>query len=375
MLRFWMILGGAALGAGWLLAALGIPAAWFLGPMAVAAGAACWPGKQAPLPDGIYTVAQAIIGGAASTALTPAALTVIVDYWLAIVLVIGALLLLSLISGLLLARMSRIDLATALLGTLPGGAPGMVALSDALGADTRLVALMQTLRVMLVVVSLAIVTAVVWPASATDAATTAHLLPATSAPEPLGVQYALTAGITVIGAWVGRRLRLPAGVLVGPALLGAVAGLLGVPQAEWPSLILVLAYAVVGVVVGLQFDVPAMRMAGRLMLPFLVNTIVLIGGAALLGLMLALLTAVDPFSAYLATTPGGLSVVVILALEGGANITLVLTMNLLRFLMIILAGPPLVRRVVRRFAERNTADRDVEATALRSDVQRRSGTD
>ncbi|NJN68284.1 MAG: AbrB family transcriptional regulator, partial [Chloroflexaceae bacterium] len=128
-----------------------------------------------------------------------------------------------------------------------------------------------------------------------------------------------------------------------PRWLGAVAGLLGVPHSEWPPFVLALSYATLGVSVGLRFDLQAFRATRRLVLPFLLCTLGMIGGAAMMGGVLVALMGTDWFSAYLATTPGGINIAVILAFDSGANVTLVLGISLVRFLLVMLAGPPLVR--------------------------------
>jgi hypothetical protein len=341
--RFWLALVGAAAGAGWLLHLFHIPAAWFLGPMVAATGFACLRSEREHLPRQMETAAMAIIGSTVSAALTADALAVFVHYWLAILVIVFALLALSLLCGLLLVRISHIDLTTALLGMMPGGAPGMVALSEALGGDTRMVAVMQMLRVMLLLSLLALVASVVLPAGEPAASHAASAFPTAAGRDVTWVYYALMLWITVVGAWVGLQAQLPAGSLVGPALLGTMFGLFGVPHANWPQLVLWLSYAIIGVSVGLQFDIYALRRVGRLLPAFIISMLTLIGSAALMGWLLAALTSIDLFSAYLATAPGGLNMVTIVALDSGANVLLVLCVNLLRFLVIVLAGPHMVR--------------------------------
>jgi Transition state regulatory protein AbrB len=51
---------------------------------------------------------------------------------------------------------------------------------------------------------------------------------------------------------------------------------------------------------------------------------------------------------YLATTPGGLYVVLATAVSGSANAGFVLSVQLLRTFLMLLAAPPLVRLLVRR---------------------------
>jgi hypothetical protein len=320
-----------------------MPAAWFLGPLVAASAVACLRPNMLALPDPLFTIALAIIGSVAGTTLTPDAFHVFAKYWFSIPLILVALLAFSLLSGLLLAHFGKMDPTTALLGMLPGGAPGMVALSAALHADVRLVAVMQTLRVMLVLGLLALVTWLFVPAGGPPIP-----MPAASPIEQTVLWHLATILITAFGAWAGIRLHLPAGAMLGPALLWALLGLLGLPHTAWPPLVLPLAYALVGLSVGLQFDIPAMRAVGKLLPIFIVSMLLLIASAAAMGWLLAFFTGADTLSAYLATTPGGLNMVTIVALESSADVLLVLSINLLRFLMILLFGPGLVRWLVAR---------------------------
>jgi uncharacterized protein len=73
---------------------------------------------------------------------------------------------------------------------------------------------------------------------------------------------------------------------------------------------------------------------------------------ALCGGLAALLTDrlhIDPLTAYLATSPGGIdSVAIIAASSAHVDIPFVMAMQTARFLFVIFAGPPIVRFVARR---------------------------
>ncbi len=62
-----------------------------------------------------------------------------------------------------------------------------------------------------------------------------------------------------------------------------------------------------------------------------------------LGGILAALTGTDLLTAYLATTPGGIDSVAVIALGSSANASLVLAVQMLRLFAVVLAGPILVR--------------------------------
>ena len=83
-------------------------------------------------------------------------------------LVVSGTLILSLAAGFLLPRFARLDGRTATLGILPGAASGMLAMSAPLGADPRLVALMQYTPVVVVVLSSSVVSRLWLTSEATE---------------------------------------------------------------------------------------------------------------------------------------------------------------------------------------------------------------
>jgi len=62
-----------------------------------------------------------------------------------------------------------------------------------------------------------------------------------------------------------------------------------------------------------------------------------------LGLVLAAVLDVSLLTAYLATTPGGLSAVLATAFASGADTTVVLAVQALRLLLMVLAAPVAAR--------------------------------
>jgi hypothetical protein len=70
----------------------------------------------------------------------------------------------------------------------------------------------------------------------------------------------------------------------------------------------------------------------------LASAVGLVGACAALGWVLAAVTGIDGITAYLATTPGGIDSVAIVALGSGADAALVLAVQMLRLLAVVLAG-------------------------------------
>ncbi|HEX2739132.1 MAG TPA: AbrB family transcriptional regulator [Rubrobacter sp.] len=345
----WAVLVVGASLAGLLAQGIGLPAGWLVGPMLVAiAVALVWEGHPT-MPRWGRTTSLAVVGGVLASAFKPSVLPLIARHWLPVVLVICATLILSLGTGLLLSVFARLDRKTAALGALPGAASGMLAMSGPLGADPRLVALMQYTRVVVVVVSATLVSRFgLVPGTTSRPQTLDQSLQTTSQGANLLVHgtiptYALTALIAALGAWAGTRLRLPAGALVGPLLIGVALEELGVLHLLWPPGVPEAAYLVIGLWVGLLFDGASVKRAGRLFPLVLASAVGLVVVCTALAWVLSALTGIDGMTAYLATTPGGIDSVAIVALGSGADAPLVLAVQMLRLLAVVLAGSLLGR--------------------------------
>jgi membrane AbrB-like protein len=329
--------------AGLIAQRAGLPAGWLVGSMLVALAVALLWEKHPTVPRWGRIASLAVVGGVLASAFEPSVLPLIYRHWPPVALVVCGTLLLSLGAGLLLSVLVRLDRNTAALGTLPGAASGMLAMSDPLGADARLVALMQYTRVVVVVVSATLVGRFGFLPGTESPSASGQGLPAASVGGDLLVQntlmtYALTALVAALGAWAGTRFKLPAGALLGPLVLGIFLEELGVMHLVWPQGVPQAAYLVLGLWVGLLFDGDSVKRAGRLLPVVFLSAVGLVVGCAALGWMLSALTGIDGITAYLATTPGGIDSVAIVALGSGADAPLVLAVQMLRLLAVILAG-------------------------------------
>ena len=342
----WMVLGVGSLLAGLFAQSAGLPAGWLVGPMLVALALALVWKEHPTVPRWGRIASLAVVGAMLAATFRPSVIPLVAGHWLPVILVVGGTLLLSLGTGLLLSALVRIDRKTAALGALPGAASGMLAMSDPLGADARLVALMQYTRVVVVVVTATLVGRLV-AGAAPQPISSQGLKPAPGGMDLL-VQgsvptYAATVLVAVLGAWAGTRLRLPAGALLGPLILGVALAELGIVHLTWPPGVPQAAYLVLGLWVGLLFDGASVKRAGRLFPFVLASAVGLVLACAALGWALAALTGIDGMTAYLATTPGGIDSVAIVALGTGADAPLVLAVQMLRLLAVVFAGSLLAR--------------------------------
>ncbi len=332
----WTALGALSLAAGALALRLGIPAAWLVSSMIVAIVLAV-AGIGVSLPRVALIAPQGIIGLTVGQVFTLPILAEIVHLWLPLLAVTAATLVAAGAAGWILARFTPLSAETAAWGSAPGASVTMIALSIDQDADPRIVAFMQYLRVTLVVMTAALVTRLLHVssggASAFSGTSPWALLP-----------FAFTVVVAVVAAFIGRYSRVPGAQFLFPLVVGATIHVTGVAPIDVTWWLLAFAYIST---IGLLYTRDLLLFVMRLLPVLLLSTAVLLALCALSGALLVALVHVDPLTAYLATTPGGLDSVAIIALGSGSNAALVLAIQMLRLFAVVACGPPLAKAIAR----------------------------
>jgi len=346
-MRYWVILAAAAALAGWVLDLLHVPVAWLLGPMFAGIGLSAWLKRPFPMPPYLLAIGQALVGLGIGVGFTLETLQRVA--FLGLPLAVGVVITggLSLLNGRLLWRWAGIDPATGFLGSLPGAAPAMVAMSSELGADPVAVALLQYVRLLLVVLLTPPAVHLLFPAAAAGgsaAAATLSGLPA--APAGLNLTVLLLCGLA--GAYLGRRLHFPSAFFLGPVLAVMPVSWMFPYQFVLPSGLFSLGMGLVGLSIGLRFDLSTALRLGKAVAIEVALVVVLIILCLGVGYGFHLMTGVDTMTAVLGSTPGGMDVMVATAAKVDADPGLVLAMQMTRWLIVLLAGPWVTARLVPR---------------------------
>jgi hypothetical protein len=328
----------AAIGAVWL--SVGLPAGLLLGPLigGIVFGVN---GVRLSVPGVPYLAAQGLIGAMVSASVTPALFAAFRADAMLFAALMATTLLGAAALGWLISRSGLIPGATAVYGTSPGAASAMVLLSEAEGADGRLVAFMQYSRVLLVALAAALV-AHFWAGSAG--------VRTPGAPWLASVHWgnlALVFGLGAAGQQLARLLRLQAWALLGPMLLLSALHAGGWLTIDVPRWLLAASYALLGWHIGLSFRREALRHAGTA-LPVVVGAaLAMMSFCGLMAWCLAHFAQVDPLTAYLATSPGGLdSVAIIAASTPRVDVPFVLALQSVRLVFVIALAPLITRLVV-----------------------------
>jgi membrane AbrB-like protein len=294
-------------------------------------------------PRVVFIGSQAVIGVGAGALMQQAALRDLANHWELVLLFSIATIGMSVALGVVLARLTSLDSVTAAFGMMAGGAQGIVAMSHDLGADERLVATMQYLRVVIIVTTVPIVAGIAFGASGANASGDE------TAGADLLANVLFVVGAATVGLLLARLTRLPTGALLGPMVVAAAVVLVAdSADLTVPPTFQSVALAGIGLSVGLRFTAQSLRAAGKLLSAVVVAIIVMIVVCAGVGAILAPLAHVSQLAGYLATSPGGLSVVVGIAVTTETDGPFVVSLQVLRLFLILLSAPILARALVRR---------------------------
>lgn len=318
-----------------------MPAALLLGPMfaAVIAGTN---GASIRVPRLAFTGSQAVVGCLVASSISPDILTTFADEWPLFGGIVVATLAASSFLGWFISRFNTLPGTTAVWGSAPGGSTAMVLMAEAFGADARLVAFMQYLRVIMVSIAAALIARLWVDTSGVEQPATVWF-PAIDWPA-FGSMLAIAAA----GSLLGRLLRLPSPYFLGAVILASTLHLgFGVPL-QLPQWLLAISYMLIGWTVGLNFTSKILRHAVRALPQIIGSILALMAFCGGLAMLISYELGIDPLTAYLATSPGGLdSIAIIAAASDSVDLSFVMALQSARLILVLAFGPSLARLVSR----------------------------
>jgi len=321
---------------------LGLPAGRLLGTMLAAIALAVL-GMEVRVPRAGFIAAQGIIGCLIARGVPPTIVPTVALHWPTFVAGIVAVTVLANALGWMLSRWQVFPGATAIWGSAPGAASAMMLMAEAHGADIRLVAFMQYVRIVCVTIAASLVAH--WWGIAPHAGAT---VPAAAPAHLDWTALVVTLAVALVGAALGTRSRLPAGALLVPMIAGIVLQDVAGVQLELPAPVLTAAYALVGWSIGMRLTRQVLATTVRSLPKVLVSTVALIALCGALAAALVRWAHVDPLTAYLATSPGGADSIAIIAAATPVDVAFVITMQVLRMLFVMVTGPAIARALAAR---------------------------
>lgn len=328
-----MALGTAG---GYLCFRLHMPLAFMIGAM-VATTIAAMAGTRIHVPSPLRDALVIVLGIMLGSAFTPSLLSHLGEWSISLAGLAVYIALAAVAGGLFLKRVARFDGVTAYFTAMPGGFSEMVMMGGAMGGDDRTIALGHSLRIMLVVMTVPFAFQALPGYDPAGRDWSLHGLG--PYPDELALrEYAMMA-LCFAGAPIAHRLRVPAGILVGPMLLSAGLHLTGLMTGKPPGILVAIAQIVIGAGIGGRFvRVPIMRIAHTALVAAGL-TLLLLAVTVAMAVGLHLATDLSLPALILAYAPGGLAEMSLVALSLHVDAAFVATHHIVRIMIIILLAP------------------------------------
>jgi len=146
-------------------------------------------------------------------------------------------------------------------------------------------------------------------------------------------------GLGIAGALLGAKLKIPAGALIGAMLTIIVFKMTMKMHWEIPKGFTFALQVFVGIMVGATFQPELFHVMKKIALPVIISCVVLVGAGVLMAIVFTRLGMLDMGTAYLGTSPGAMSALVVLALDSQAQPMLVVCFHFVRVVFVLLTAP------------------------------------
>jgi uncharacterized protein len=327
-----------ALAGGLTFIFLGLPAGLVSGSVVAVATAALL-GRPMRVPLTLARACYVVVGTLLGTVVTPETLRGVTTWPASIALLMLASL------GMIAATMTylrvvhRWDSLSALMGASPGSMAQVIALSSELGGDLRAVAIVQTVRVLLLVLGL--------PNGLALFGLVVPAMPVPRGPAGFSVlgEMILLLGVAITFALIFLRLRFPGGLLFGALAGSAILHGAGLIHAALPWWLGGASVITLGALVGSRFANTSPRMLlghlGAAFGSFAVSMVV----ATFFVLIVARLFSFPIANIVIAFAPGAQDTMMVLALALHLDPVYVGAHHLARFLVVTFAIAVTARRI------------------------------
>jgi len=309
-----------------------LPIPWILGPMTTIIIWKSWSKRRVLMPRPVYNGGLITLGIYFGLSFTASTFTTVIPYIIPYILTTILLLSISIISSLLVCKLINVDPITSVFGSIPGGLSEMVAASESLKANTAMVTIFQTVRLLTVVFLVPFLVIKFFPSYPTEDTFTTSMQNSQSSFNYLWFILPVLTGYAI-------RNVVPAAYVMGPLAITALLNIIGVSLPYVPSLFLIIAQVTVGVSMGSRISLADLKIGGKYCGFYFVLTLVIIATSFGIGYLFTMFSDLTLSTAILSLAPGGLVEMVLTATSIGADPAVVSSLQLIRILFIIIFVP------------------------------------
>ena len=147
----------------------------------------------------------------------------------------------------------------------------------------------------------------------------------------------------LIGGFIGSKLKIPAGTLIGAMLTIILFKMAMKVHWEIPRSFSFVLQIFLGIMVGATFQPELLQVVKKIALPVVISCVVLVGTGIIMAVVFTKLGLLDMGTGYLGTSPGAMSVLIALSLESNSEPMLIVCFHFFRVVFVILTAPLIFR--------------------------------
>ena len=319
----------------------GFPAGYLSGAILVV-GAAALSGRPLLIPQLLTRALFVLIGISLGAVVTPETLKGVATYPASIGVLIVAMICISLAGTAYLCVVHRWDPLSAYLGSSPGGLSQVLVIAAELGVELRAIAIVQTMRVVIIAVGL--------PAGLSLVGLAGNAARRGNGPWSLALAVELGTLVvaSTIAALIAFRVRFPGGLLFGAMFASAALHGSGLIHAVVPPWVANCAMVALGGVVGARFTNMPARMMAHYLGAALGSFAVAVTIAAVFAALLIKYLALPAPEVMIAYAPGSVDAMMLLALALHLDPVYVGAHHVMRIILVSLTMPLVARRVAHK---------------------------
>ncbi|CAH0303057.1 AbrB family transcriptional regulator [Peribacillus simplex] len=346
---------------GGLFSLIRFPIPWLLGPMAALLIASRFKNVKLIWPVSMRNTGLIIVGYSIGISFTKSSLSDMISHLPSMLILTTLIVLVCACSAFVMSKYSGIDYPTSLTSSIPGGLSQIVVFAeDMKGIDITTVTFFHVTRVIMVVflVPLLIISPIFAANSTNDSSKiTDNVIPEWSDLFPLIFLFAL---ISFLAARIGKIFKLPAPYFLGPVIVTAAIGLLGLQGPPLPPTLLDISQFMVGGYIGLLLKPEQLDNKRKTLLLALMNGLILICATMFFSFLLTQYYDLSTITGFLSLAPGGMDQMGIIAQEVNADVSTVTSYQLFRMAFIYAAVPPLLKLVLKISLRRKDKNSNVK---------------
>lgn len=314
---------------------LGVPAPFLTGPATFVSLAGVF-GANCRIPNKLRDACLIVIGLTLGSSVTPEILSAAAAWPISLIGMCFGVGLVMLAGGYMFQHVFGMDRKTALLASSPGHLSYVISFSTDVGADTAIISVIQSMRVLFLTLAVPVAVAVLTGADMTMRAPVGHILPL--------IHLALLAGLAAAFGTILVKVKVPAAFLISGMIISSIGhGTNLSPGSVTPELSIA-AFIVMGTLIGTRFSGVTLYTLKKAAFGGIALTLIGLAISICAAAIISYFLGLPLIDVIIAFTPGGLETMVAMGAIVGADPAYVALHHITRLFFLSLFVPFVLSR-------------------------------